>query len=1065
MAGTRGRRKKAISTPSPARTTRSSKRSRTAKRQEEEEVPAVYQDLLLQDANSAHADETRPLKRPRTTKQPSPKPSSTPRTTSRVLSSAHVGPAIPTSPQADIATEEEPASEDDRVVQTIINETYESSESEESEFEWEDVVLGQEDGEGNADPEPEINDISITFGERTDEQKATNRVRRKGITSAERKLRLDIHKLHILCLLYHVHRRNIWCNDEKVQATVRKIAQVAPKSLKKLVQKPENSQFWNSKMFLEGVDELRRLWASRFLITAAGLHRARWADADDEAPPFSDFEEMDYLIDKADFRNAASTLNGSPDLGAQLFCAMLRGLGIETRLVCSLQCLPFVSSAQPPKPVPKSAQKEAIVLDPYNGAGSSSSSSTRHSISKRVPGRLSKLERALGERCEPADKPAPPEPTERFRTQFPVYWVEVFNAAAQKWVTIDPHCSRTTNKPEKLEPPLSNPYNCLAYVVAFEADSTVKDVTRRYAKAFNAKTRKLRVESTDGGVIWWKRTLSSFTRRIPLDRDQVEDAALARKEAGEGIPKNIQDFKGHPVYVLERHLRHNEVIHPKHQVGKVNLGTAFNPKMEPIYRRSDVHIVRSADNWYRLGRDVKDGEQPLKHAKPRKGARRSLSPAFENEAGGGGGGDEIGVGLYAMFQTELYVPPPVVRGRVPRNAYGNLDVYVPSMIPKGGVHIRHQHANKAARIVGVDYADAVTGFKFQGRHGTAVVQGIIVAEEYQEAVETVLEAMEYSQEQAENAHRTSEALRMWRRFFLGLRIAQRVNAYEIEGEKGNLRKEIDQADSAVVEEQMAGGFFPEGGPAEPSVLVSRGSYGKESAAEYGGGFVAEEAEGGEGGFLPDEPAAGGFVAEESMGGGFLPDDSAGGGSLLDDSAGGGFVHDSAGGFVLSKTVSFGSSILESQKLRHREYIGTRSAPADQSSSPEPMETEAYAEPSTSAAGGGFIPPEEAPKNAKSIVEDNAKGSTGELPIHPPNREPESEPIPHAPAAKPASPSPPRHCSPPTRTPKPETGKRPPSASPSRQHSDKESELSDAGSLPLEDPEDEDADPEWLLDMT
>jgi xeroderma pigmentosum group C-complementing protein len=123
-----------------------------------------------------------------------------------------------------------------------------------------------------------------------------------------------------------------------------------------------------------------------------------------------------------------------------------------------------------------------------------------------------------------------------------------------------------------------------------------------------------------------RRALKLFARTMPLDRDQVEDAALARKEGAEGMPKNVQDFKDHPIYVLERHLKYNEIIYPMQTVGKVNVSSAMNPKMEPIYRRSNVHLVRSADKWYRMGRDVKDGEQPLKHAKPKKNARRSIGP-------------------------------------------------------------------------------------------------------------------------------------------------------------------------------------------------------------------------------------------------------------------------------------------------------------------------------------------------------------------------------------------------------------------------------------------------------
>ena len=43
----------------------------------------------------------------------------------------------------------------------------------------------------------------------------------------------------------------------------------------------------------------------------------------------------------SDFRDAAVTLRASRDVGAQLFCALLRSKGVEARLVCSLQLLPF----------------------------------------------------------------------------------------------------------------------------------------------------------------------------------------------------------------------------------------------------------------------------------------------------------------------------------------------------------------------------------------------------------------------------------------------------------------------------------------------------------------------------------------------------------------------------------------------------------------------------------------------------------------------------------------------------------------------------------------------------
>lgn len=39
-------------------------------------------------------------------------------------------------------------------------------------------------------------------------------------------------------------------------------------------------------------------------------------------------------------------MSGSRDFGAQAFCAMLRSVGVEARLVCSLQALPFTGVAR-----------------------------------------------------------------------------------------------------------------------------------------------------------------------------------------------------------------------------------------------------------------------------------------------------------------------------------------------------------------------------------------------------------------------------------------------------------------------------------------------------------------------------------------------------------------------------------------------------------------------------------------------------------------------------------------------------------------------------------------------
>jgi xeroderma pigmentosum group C-complementing protein len=1044
MAGTRSRARKTNGAPTPRR----SLRKRETLEEEADGLPDAVREMLHEERVAKRAADDEAQKPPKKRKTAHARKSSSPAPRPPVVKSgARVEPAavrsatptppalppqlLPYEPPPAIAPSRQPA----RVLQTVED----SDESDDdSDMEWEDALGdgGDSEGERSSNAAP-IGDISVTIGgNKSEEVSAKKKVRRRAITSVDRKRRLDIHKMHIMCLFYHVHRRNAWCNDARVQSALRKL--VEPKTLTNLVPNPDLTQYSASKRFVEALNDLKIMWSKRFKATAQGMSKAKWAEPDAEVRPFSEFDELDDPMDKDDFRTAARTLRGSCDLGEQLFCALLRGIGIETRLVCSLQELPFASAAQPSTPQKPSQATKTITVDPYNKSPAKSPAPTRNK-------KLSRLERVMGERHVVLNKagtaPRKPKP---FHTPYPVFWVEAFNPAHQKWVTIDPLSTFTIDRPEKLEPPFSHTQNSLTYAIAFEEDYTAHDVTRRYAKAYNAKTLKFRVESTPRGPFWWTRTLKYFSRPRPLPRDAIEETTLARKVASEGIPKNVQDFKNHPVYVLERHIKHNEVIHPLDVVGKVNTGSSMNPRMEPIYRRKNVHLVRSADKWYRMGRDVLPGEQPLKHAKPKKGRLPSIGPdeRLEDQA------EEVGAALYAEFQTEIYVPPPVVRGRVPRNQYGNLDLYVPSMCPPGGVHIRHKLASKAARVLQVDYADAVTGFNFKGRHGTAVIQGVVVAEEYGEAVHATIEGMEYMQEQAEIDARRAESLRLWRRFYLGLRIAQRVNAIEIDGQRGDV---IDVQASINYEEQrrqadeMAGGFLPEDiayleppRPPKPDI-------------EFGGGFIPDD---------EDNAGVEDGGDDQEGGGGFLPDHTE------EDS------DFEPGGPSLNRQESFGSVILESQELRPRRpssvgepYVSSaasspRHRKTDDNEDDDDEESEwedpaafhnldlperAAAQTDGVDTGGGFFLPPTA-TDADTTMRDALAPSEDAL-----RRAAEADAVPDVHVVQPEVRVVPTE---------EEQQQGLESPIPSLQ-----SETSDAGSLPLEDPDDEDAEPDWLVDAT
>jgi xeroderma pigmentosum group C-complementing protein len=394
----------------------------------------------------------------------------------------------------------------------------------------------------------------------------------------------------------------------------------------------------------------------------------------------------------------------------------------------------------------------------------------------------------------------------------------------------------------------------MSYVVAFEDDASARDVTRRYSKAFNAKTRKLRVESTKNGEGWWTRVMQFYEKPFFEDRDEVEISELTAKIAAEPMPRNMQDFKDHPIYALERHLRRHEVIFPKRVVGQVSAGKSGskNQVLEPVYRRSDVHALRSSNKWYRLGRDIKLGEQPLKRVQANKFKATTVEEDEEDTE------QYTETALYAYYQTELYKPPPVVQGKIPRNAYGNLDVYVPSMVPHGAVHVKHPDAGNAARILGIEYADAVTGFDFRGRHGTAVFHGIVISKECQEALEEVLKCLEDQKLQAELEQKSAEALRLWRHLLLRLRIAERVKGYAVEGDDAGDEASAAMSDNDFDEpEETSGGFIP-----EPNQETARSHIGLE-----GGGAQKSAQE-----HHPGRSVASAPEHDESLGGGFIPDE-------------------------------------------------------------------------------------------------------------------------------------------------------------------------------------------------
>ncbi|KAL1902027.1 hypothetical protein Cpir12675_000132 [Ceratocystis pirilliformis] len=669
------------------------------------------------------------------------------------------------------------------VVQTMIRDS--DDESSDSESDEEEAVINFDNIDVEnlahaADP-PGLTNIELNLSA---QQQATlaspslldQKNKRKPLTKEQKQHRLEAHRMHILCLIWHCSLRNHWCNDPKVQATLKKL--LTQRTRDYLCPKKKMLPFAQTESIKRGLCMAGEMWKINYSVTERGMKRALWATSPEDLATYEPYDDLETCPRKDDFQDAAKTMSGSRDMGAQLYCAFLRAAGIRTRLVCSLQVLPFgsgglrmvttkpnISKAELRRQEMQEKKRRAMELykqpDPTPPMGhrrrvlASNTVSSPSSISHSIAG--------------PSSTVDTPHLKELRESAHPVYWVEVLDKASQRWYPADPIATKTFARTKPLEPPLSDRDNLLTYVVAFEDDGTFRDVTCRYAKAFKSKTRKLRIEhGMPDGQAWWQKVIKHYTNSGGLDPlDLAENVELQDYLAREPMPKNISDFRGHPDYVLPRHLKRSQVLKPGSQVcGTV--APANKAPVERVYPRADVRVVHSNDKWFRLGRQVRPGERPAKMLVRRTQKNRNFDSNDDMPEA------YTYTPAYTEEQTDVFQHPPVINGRVPRNKFGNLEIYVPGMIPNGGAYLAHNKAVKAAYLLGIDYTPVVSGFEFRGRHGTAVMKGAVVAAEHAEAMYAVLAGLDDMQASVLEDRKRRLVLKAWTRFLKGLRIRAEI---------------------------------------------------------------------------------------------------------------------------------------------------------------------------------------------------------------------------------------------------------------------------------------------------
>ncbi|KAL9584574.1 MAG: hypothetical protein Q9212_002037 [Teloschistes hypoglaucus] len=832
-------------------------------------------------------------------------------------------------------------------------------EEDEEEIDWEDAV---QQGQANWTPSEAVQpsgDLELTLDKGAEPHSFTND-QKKGPSKIERQIRIVTHCMHVQFLLLHNSTRSRFACDSQVQhilvdqlppqvkkeVETWKLASGIPQDVPNVLPKhsgnprgrkgksrksddvrsqrdwgnPAERQEKGAPNMSRGDPIIRLLkvlaayWKKRFTITKPGLRKQGYKPLhmlESELASFKNDkhdpeEHGEHIANLSDFRDLAKKCEGSRDVGVQLFVALLRGLGLEARLVASLQPVGFGwnknEEAAPKKKRSAKGRKadisevvdlESASEDPKSRSNQKSKPNKRTSAASGSKATavdlLSSSGSGLSSPGTDDDEsiiditPSAPRKNMPYDLDivFPTYWTEVISPITHEVYPADPFILTpgVATNPEHLAAfesrgaKVDKAKQVFAYVIAYSPDGTAKDVTTRYlkkhmwpgrTKGVRLPVEKIPIYNKRGKIKhhveydWFKTVMSGYTRPDHMrtavdDIEESKDLKPVKPEKKSDAKVNkegtLQFYKTSAEYVLERHLRREEALPPDAEPVKYfTAGKGDDAKEEPVFLRKDVLICRTSESWHKEGRQILPGMTAMKMVPIR---AVTLTRKREVEEAQRDGGEKLKQGLYSWEQTEWIIPPPITDGIIPKNAYGNMDCFVPTMVPEGAAHVPLRSTAKICKRLGIDFAEAVTGFEFGKQRAVPVITGVVVAEENRDVVMREWEKDEEERKIKEEGKREKVALGMWKKLLVGLRIVERVrDEYGADG--GTVKEEVNPFTNRKKHEGVRkDGPIPE-----------------QKKDDMAGGFMADDADGsdaGGGGFLPE-----GDMPDSDTGGGFLP---------------------------------------------------------------------------------------------------------------------------------------------------------------------------------------------------
>lgn len=430
---------------------------------------------------------------------------------------------------------------------------------------------------------------------------------------------------------------------------------------------------------------------------------------------------------------------------AIMFLVIVRCLRIEARLCMSLYPVPL-DAVKLMKPDTKPGRKTVETKEPCKKKKQPAEEVDSDFEEEKQEKRKGKKKSQKAPPNTKQEKPRKPGDTTLVSACIE-HWVEVFTPKDSKWITVDVvHGSVGSITESYIREPL-------CYVLGFDDSNRVKDITRKYASGWLTSTKKKRIDPA-----WWEESLKPFAPPTGCERELVENTQIQSKLQRQPMPASIAEFKNHPLYALKRHLLKFEAIYPP------DAPTLGFVRGEAVYARECVHTLRSRETWLREARMVRIKEQPYKVVKARPKYDKLSGQMLKEQP----------LELFGVWQTEEYMPPIAFNGKVPRNEWGNVELFKSCMLPVGTVHLKAPGLARVAAKLGIDCVPAVVGFEGHHRGCHPVFDGFVVCEEFQDTLMAAWEEEQANISSREEEKRLKRVYGNWKKLIKGILIKERL---------------------------------------------------------------------------------------------------------------------------------------------------------------------------------------------------------------------------------------------------------------------------------------------------